>query len=216
MPMMNHFLFLFFMSFGLVFTNQPLAEDVQLFSIEHRSHWTPSSNQSSPAFIWKENQLIISEGVRLNGLIFNPLNNMAWESFELELDVKKINGNDFLCGLTFPVGNIKRLVTLVLGGWGGSVNGISCIDGNDAFNNCTASNKDYLFNQWYHVKVQVTPTQITVWVDQECIIDFTHQDRHLSLRSSEIEFYQPFSITTYKTQSEFKNFIYRSHPLIKN
>ena len=36
--------------------------------------------------------------------------------YELRLEAKRVEGGDFFCGLTFPVG--KEYCTLILGGWG--------------------------------------------------------------------------------------------------
>src|SRR5262245_29168906 len=38
-------------------------------------------------------------------------------NYEIELEAKRVDGNDFFCGLTFPVG--KEFCSLICGGWGG-------------------------------------------------------------------------------------------------
>ena len=55
--------------------------------------------------------------------------------YEVNLDAKRVAGNDFFCGITFPVG--KRFCSLIVGGWGGATVGLSSIDGKDAAENET-------------------------------------------------------------------------------
>jgi len=55
--------------------------------------------------------------------------------YEVSLDARRVAGNDFFCGITFPVG--KSPCTLIVGGWGGATVGLSSIDGRDAAENET-------------------------------------------------------------------------------
>ena len=48
---------------------------------------------------------------------------------ELSLEAMRADGTDFSCGLTFPVGSSP--CTLIVGGGGGSVVGLSSLDGPD-------------------------------------------------------------------------------------
>jgi hypothetical protein len=59
------------------------------------------------------------------------------ESFEMRWSAQRVDGSDFFAGVTFPVG--KEHCSLIAGGWGGGLVGISSIDGNDASENETAS-----------------------------------------------------------------------------
>ncbi|MCE9544025.1 MAG: DUF1080 domain-containing protein, partial [Planctomycetia bacterium] len=57
------------------------------------------------------------------------------DSYELTLSAKRTEGQDFFCGLTFPVG--KESCSLIVGGWGGQVVGLSNVDGAAADENQT-------------------------------------------------------------------------------
>jgi len=48
-------------------------------------------------------------------------------NYEVELEGQRVSGGDFFCGMSFPVGD--NSLTLILGGWGGSICGLSCVDG---------------------------------------------------------------------------------------
>jgi hypothetical protein len=52
--------------------------------------------------------------------------------WEFEGEARRVNGTDFFFSLTFPVRRDDERVTWIVGGWGGSVVGISSIDGRDA------------------------------------------------------------------------------------
>ena len=69
----------------------------------------------------------------------------------------KIEGADFMCGLTFPVGDSHA--SLILGGWGGTVAGISSIDGHDASENETSSFISFPKDRWYTIRMRVTPNK---------------------------------------------------------
>jgi hypothetical protein len=92
-----------------------------------------------------------------------------------------------------------------MGGWGGSVTGISSIDNMDASENNTSSYQKYVDNKWYHVKVRITPKDIHIWVDDKEIINAEIEGKKLGVRPGPIESYLPLSFTTYQTTSAIKN-----------
>ena len=58
-------------------------------------------------------------------------------NYELSYEAMRLAGRDFFAAATFPVG--KSFITLVNGGWGGNVTGLSSLDGADASENETGS-----------------------------------------------------------------------------
>jgi len=123
-------------------------------------------------------------------------------NYEITLDAKRVDGRDFFCGMTFPVK--ESFLTLVLGGWGGSVVGLSSIDGYDAANNQTGNQYSFASGWWYGIRLRVTDKKIEAWVEGEKIVDFTIGNSSLSLRS-EVESSVPFGFTTYKTTGALRN-----------
>ena len=122
--------------------------------------------------------------------------------YEVSLEAKRIEGDDFFCGLTFPVK--ESFCTLVVGGWGGSLVGLSCVDGEDAANNNTSDYKNFVSGRWYIVRLKVTDEKIEAWIDGEKIVDFTIGDHTLFLRS-EVESCKPFGIATWQTTAALRN-----------
>jgi len=147
-------------------------------------------------------QIMIDEGELLSGITFagEPPLRM---NYELTVDAMKIQGDDFFCGLTFPVD--KVCCTLVGGGWGGSLVGISSIDGIDASENSTTKFKKFEKNRWYRFRVRVTPAKIEAWIDDEQFVDVEITGRKISMRLGEIESSQPLGIATFRTKAALRD-----------
>jgi len=153
----------------------------------------------------EKGDLVIEMGEMLSGITWS--NDVPRMNYELTLDAKKLQGSDFFCGLTFPVGT--NCVTLVMGGWGGAVVGISSIDHMDASDNETTDYIRFEDDQWYRVTVKVTKPKIEVWLDAEKIVDIEIEGRRLGMRPGDIELNMPLGLATFQTSSAFRNFKYR-------
>jgi hypothetical protein len=144
--------------------------------------------------------IIIGKGELISGIRWTddfPISN-----YEVTLKAKRVNGNDFFCGMTFPVRD--SYLTLILGGWRGALSGLSCIDGYDAANNQTGIVYGFGTGWWYDVRLRVTDEKVEAWVSDEKLVDFTIGKSRLSLRS-EVESSVPFGITTYKTTGAIRD-----------
>jgi hypothetical protein len=124
------------------------------------------------------------------------------EDYEIELDGMRVEDEDFFCGLTFPVG--KDQMSLILGGWDGTVSGLSCLEGFDASSNETTQLIQYEKGRWYTVRVRVTRTHIICWLDDKEIISLDRKDRQISIRS-EVDLSVPLGIATWKTHGAARN-----------
>ena len=144
--------------------------------------------------------IIIGKGELISGIRWTK--DFPKTNYEINLYAKRIDGSDFFCGMTFPVK--ESFLTLVLGGWGGTIVGLSCIDGYDAANNMTGNRFHFASGWWYAIRLRVTDKKIEAWIEDEKIIDFTIENSRLSLRS-EVESSVPFGITTYKTTGALRN-----------
>ncbi len=148
----------------------------------------------------KEGCIIIESGHPISGIRW--IKDFPETNYEVSLEAKRVQGSDFFCGMTFPVKD--SFLTLVLGGWGGSVIGLSCIDGYDAANNFTGDIFGFASNIWYPVRIKVTDEKIEAWIDDYRIVDFTINDYDLSVRW-EMESSIPFGIATYNTTGALRN-----------
>lgn len=123
-------------------------------------------------------------------------------NYEVTLEAMRMAGNDFFCGMTFPVG--KDPCTLIVGGWGGTVVGLSSIDGKDASENETTKLRRFEKERWYRIRLRVTEKDIKAWIDDENIVDFTIGNKKLSIRP-EVGLSRPFGIASWNTAAALRN-----------
>jgi hypothetical protein len=126
--------------------------------------------------------------------------------YEISLEGKRVQGDDFFCGLTFPVGD--SALTLILGGWSGWVVGLSCIDGKYAIDNETCQGVEFEQDRWYRVRVRVTKPRIEVWLDDKQIVDLQTAD-HTFAASNEMEPCLPMGLATWHTTGALRHIRYR-------
>jgi hypothetical protein len=123
-------------------------------------------------------------------------------NYEISLDAKRVEGSDFFCGLTFPIGN--QSASFIVGGWGGGTIGISSIDGNDASQNETTGAMNFTTGKWYHIRVRVVPGHIDAWIDDEQVVKLDTADKTFATRI-EVEASKPLGIATWSTAAALKN-----------
>ena len=116
-------------------------------------------------------------------------------------------GSDFFCGLTVPVGD--SFCSLIVGGWGGSLLGISSLNGLDASENETTKYMNFESRHWYRIRLRVTEKRIQVWVDADKLVDVDTSDKKISLRPGDIESSKPFGLACWQTSSLFREIKYR-------
>lgn len=124
------------------------------------------------------------------------------ENYEVSLEAMKVDGNDFFCGMTFPVG--KDPCTLIVGGWGGTVVGLSSINGMDASENETTTLRQFEKNRWYNIRLKVASGKILAWIDDDQVVDFIIGDNMISIRP-EVELSKPFGISSWHTTAALRN-----------
>ncbi len=149
--------------------------------------------------------MIINQGDSLSGVVYKKAAELPMTNYEISLSAKRLQGVDFFCGLTFPVGSMQTCATLICGGWGGSVTGISSIDGTDASNNATGTYQKYEDDVWYQIRLRVTLKNISVWINDHQVVDQDIENRKIGLRPGPIESYQPLAISTYNTTAAIRN-----------
>jgi hypothetical protein len=145
-------------------------------------------------------EIILGMGDGCTGVTWKR--NFPAVNYEVTLDAMKIEGNDFFCGMTFPVG--KDPCTLIVGGWGGTVVGLSSINGLDASENETTKLMEFQKNVWYHIWLRVTENEIKAWIDSTLVVDFAIGAKKLSIRP-EVELSKPFGLASWRTTAALKN-----------
>lgn len=129
--------------------------------------------------------------------------------FEMKLSAKRVDGTDFFCAVTFPARMETDFVTLVIGGWGGSVVGISSIDGKDASENETTTYQKFETAVWYEIHLENREGRIVVSIDGESVIDLDTTGKTLALREGPISDCVPFGLATWQTTGLVKDIRWR-------
>jgi hypothetical protein len=145
--------------------------------------------------------LIVEAGEHLSGV--NWTKDAPKTNFEITLEAIKVQGNDFMCGLTFPVGD--SFATLIMGGWGGETTGISSINDSDASENPTSTQQQYLKGRWYRVRMRVTPDKLQAWLDDKQVVDADIRGKKVTLRRGAIDLSAPIGLSTYQTTAAYRN-----------
>ena len=184
----------------LITTGKNIQEDKLLFNGVSLDNWQVIDFEGHGDISIADSSIIIGKGELISGIRWTE--DFPKTNYEINLYSKRIDGSDFFCGMTFPVK--ESFLTLVLGGWGGTMTGLSCIDGYDAANNMTGNIFRFASGWWYAIRLRVTDKKIEVWIEDEKIVDFTIENSRLSLRW-EVESSVPFGITTYKTIGAIRN-----------
>jgi hypothetical protein len=148
----------------------------------------------------EDEKLILEMGTPLTGA--NYKGEIPRTNYEVELEAMRVKGGDFFCGFTFPVKD--SYCSFIVGGWAGSVVGLSCIDGQDASENETTRYKSFESNRWYKMRVRVTDKVIQCWIDDDSIVYQNIEGRKIDTRI-EVDRSQPFGFATYETTAALRN-----------
>lgn len=146
----------------------------------------------------------------------NDLTGITWTgalprvNYEVRLEAMRVSGGDFFCGLTFPVGT--NHATLVVGGWGGAIVGISSLDGMDASENETSSFMEFQNGRWYEISLCVYEDRLIADIGDRRVVDVDIRGRRVHMRPGEIEEGIPFSISTWRTSAALRNIRLRALP----
>lgn len=175
-----------------------------LFDGKSLTNWTAPNFGTQGEVEVKDGQLILNFGDGCTGVTWTK--DFPKSGYEIEVEAMRVDGRDFFCGLTFPVG--EDPLTLIIGGWGGSVVGISSLDGFSAVENDTASQQEFKNKQWYKIRLRVIPERITAWIDDKEVVDRDIRGAKLSIRN-EVALSKPLGLTSWKTTAAYKTIQYR-------
>ncbi len=176
--------------------------EMSLFDGETLGHWRITDFGGQGKVYVKDGAIYLEQGNDMTGVTWDgPLVRM---NYEITLEAMRVSGSDFFCGLTFPVND--NCCSLILGGWGGTVCGLSNIDYYDAANNETTRMVSFENGKWYHVRLRVTPNRIQAWLEEEedQLVDVDITGRKIDTRI-EVDLSQPLGIATWQTAGAIRN-----------
>jgi hypothetical protein len=192
-----------------VVTSEPKIEpaappaETSLFDSKTLGNWKITDFGGQGKVYVKDGSIYLEQGNDMTGITWaGPLVRM---NYEITLEAMRVSGSDFFCGLTFPVND--KCCSLILGGWGGSLCGLSNIDYYDAANNETTRFVSFENGKWYHVRLRVIPNHIQAWLQEEGedpLVDMDITGRKIDTRA-EVDLSQPLGIATWQTAGAVRN-----------
>ncbi|HWA98451.1 MAG TPA: DUF1080 domain-containing protein [Pirellulales bacterium] len=197
--------------FASVAIADPGAEKaaVPLFDGKSLAGWQISDFAGHGEVQVEDGEIILERGESLTGITLDKqkfADTLPKTNYELTLEAMRVDGNDFFCGLTFPVGDDP--CSLIVGGWGGGVVGLSSLNGADASENETTSFHSFEKGKWYRIRLRVTPERISAWIDDQQVADVALDEYQLSIRI-EVEPSRPLGIASWCTTAAIKNIAVR-------
>jgi len=182
--------------------------EISLFDGKTLGRWKITDFGGQGDVYVKDGSIFLEMGNDLTGVTWaGPVVRM---NYEISLEAMRVKGTDFFCGLTFPVD--ANCCSLILGGWGGPVCGLSSLNYYDASDNETTKIIDFQKLRWYRVRVRVTPGRIEAWLDEEKIVDVETTGRVIDTRV-EVDPSKPLGIATWQTTGAIRNIQLRSPPM---
>ncbi len=149
----------------------------------------------------EEGAIVMMAGQSMTG-ITSTRKDLLTTNYELSYEAMRLSGSDFFAAATFPVG--KSFLTLVNGGWGGNLTGLSSLNGADASQNETGRSFKYKEKTWYKFRVHVTDSAIRGWIDDKPVVAVNIEGRKVGTRT-ESNANQPLGFATYETSGAVRN-----------
>ena len=171
------------------------VKETKLFDGKTLKGWKESDFFGKGKIHVKDGAIVIEKGKQMTGITYAG-KDFPKMDYEVTLEGKRIAGTDFFCTTTFPVGD--SFCSLVVGGWGGEVVGLSSIDSADASTNETRTDVEFTRDKWYRFRIRVTGKRIVAWIDKKRVVDLDTTDRRVGIRI-ECNVCKPFGVATYAT-----------------
>ncbi len=181
------------------------ADAQELFNGKDLSGWKVAPFDGGGSVSVLSNGWVLCDaGDPLSGIAYT--NNPPTMNYEISLEAMRVKGSDFFIALTIPV--VSNFCTVIIGGWGGSLCGVSSVDYMDASENQWSEGRNLENDRWYLLRVRVTPGVLQVWLDNDYYtarIEYGDSKR-LSLRSGDIDKTTPLGLATYRTRALWRHF----------
>ncbi len=171
-----------------------------LFNGRSLEGWKSTKYGGEGEVVVEDGTLVLNFGGSMTGVTYQR--EFPKTNYEVRCEAKRADGHDFFCGMTFPVADSH--CSLIAGGWGGAIVGLSSINGHDASENDTTKVMKFDNNRWYKFRVRVMPNRIQAWIDEDRVIDADITGSKISTRV-EVDLNKPFGLASYETKAVLRN-----------
>jgi Domain of Unknown Function (DUF1080) len=171
-----------------------------LFDGKTLQNWQVTNFGGQGQVTVEDQWIVLDFGSDLTGITWTG--ELPRTNYELMLQAMRVDGSDFFCGLTFPVGD--SYCSLIVGGWGGTVIGLSSIDGRDASENPMSQLMNFDPKRWYRVRLRVNEARIEAWIDARKVVDQEIAGHKISIRP-EVELSRPLGIASWRTKAALRH-----------
>lgn len=182
---------------------EPDPEWVALFDGKSLGSWALTDFIASKGAEVKDGVIVLRPGEPLGGIRWVGEEPLPSVDYEVALEARRVEGDDFFCCLTFPYK--EKHASLVVGGWGGSMTGISSVDHYDASENSTSTIGNYENGKWYKIRLRATGDRIEAWIDDEQVVNLTTTGKNIDMRFGEIEESVPLGVSVFMTTAEVRD-----------
>jgi hypothetical protein len=183
---------------GLAMSQQP--KTTALFDGKTLDGWKKAGFANEGDVHVEDGSIVMPAGRPMSG-VTSTRTDLPTTDYELTFEARRLDGNDFFAACTFPVG--KSFITLINGGWGGTITGLSSLDGADASENQSGKYVKYEDKTWYRFRVRVTDKAIRCSVNDEEVVAVDIEDREVGTRI-ETRRNQPLGFSTYRSTGEVR------------
>lgn len=181
----------------------------KLLTEEFASAWQPAGMAEGGKVTIQDGEIVLHPGQPMTGAVFDASKwknaHMPMSGYAIEFEAMRVEGDDFFGTVTFPVNDTH--VSLVVGGWGGSLVGISNIDDMDANENNTRGNGTFENNRWHKVRIEVRDDGIQAWINGKLFVNVSTKGHKLGLRPGDIEKCVPFGFASYTTHARIRDVV---------
>lgn len=170
---------------------------VEIFDGETLANWRAGVFGDSDELDFTGTGAILPIGVPISGITY--VGEPPRGEYGIHIEATRLSGSDFFLAVTFPVRDAH--LTLVLGGWGGTLCGVSSLDGLDASMNDTRVHAEFPNGKRQSVFVYVADDRVRALVNGERLVDVALTGRALSIRP-EVQPSLPLGLASFATRTE--------------
>lgn len=195
---------------GMICTDFLFAQEnhwLSLFDGKSLKGWESCENYGSGRILVENGSILLERGKMATAIRYTGQSSFPDSNYEIQYTAMRKKGNDFFAALTFPVGG--GFCTLINGGWGGTLVGLSSIDGMDASENSSSTYFEFVNHKWYRFRIRTTKKVVQVWIDDKEMITQEIGESSWSLRL-EVESTKPLGFSTWESDGLIRDILYKN------